>query len=159
MERAGVVLIWIGTGSDRQAFNRMLEYSIGEDDRFDPGRFCKAAGVESYDSDIFGRRFYPKRIAWPPLLFNEAPDIASRVGPTYRRRTDTSRYEYDRPKALSVDGFGFTILGCLNVPPYDNEPRTLNVDPASAGNATMSLGSQVKGRSEPNRSLKPKRAT
>ncbi len=84
MERAGAVLIWIGTGSDRQAFNRMLEYSIGEDDRFDPGRFCKAAGVESYDPDIFGRQFYPKRIAWPSLLFNEAPDIASWAGPTYR---------------------------------------------------------------------------
>ena len=68
-------------------------------------------------------------------------------------------YEYDGPEALSVDGFDFTILGCLNVPPYDNEPRTLNVGPGSAGNATMSLGSRVKGRSEANRSLKPKRAT
>ena len=68
-------------------------------------------------------------------------------------------YEYDRPKALSLDGFYFTILGCLNVPPYDTEPRTLNIGRGRAGNATMILGSQVKGRSEANRSLKPKRAT
>jgi hypothetical protein len=128
MERAGVVVIWIGTGSDQQASNRMLEYSIGEDDRFDPGRNCKAAGVESYNPDIFGRRFYPKRIAWPSLLSKEAPDIASRVEALMPDIPPPNcyvlLYEYDGPKALSVDGFDFTILGCLNVPPYDNEPSS-----------------------------------
>lgn len=125
MEKAGVVSIWVGTGHDRGAFSRMLEYRIEDDDFFDPGRFCQAAGISSYDPDIFGGRYYPKPITRPSLLFKDAPDVADRIStltpdmPPSNCYVLLYEYAYEGPKSFRVDGFEFTFLGCLDVPPYD----------------------------------------
>lgn len=78
MEMEGVVSVWIGVGIGNESFSRLLEYQITDDGNFKACDFCQAIGVDSYDPDDFGGRYFPKVITRPKILFH-GTELSSKV--------------------------------------------------------------------------------
>lgn len=120
MKRKGFVSVWVGRGENRRTFNQLLEYRITEDGlgEFEACSFCREYGIGSYDPDLFGGRFFPKKIGFK-LLFHEttfALEVASAcanacVAPAncYVLLHD---YQYDgKQKDVELAGFSFSFVG------------------------------------------------
>ena len=63
---------WIGSGGSREELNEILEYSIGDNGLGDfvASPFCRFIGIDHYDPDYFGGRYFPRAMDNLRLLFN-----------------------------------------------------------------------------------------
>jgi hypothetical protein len=121
MQKTGVFSVWLGRGSSEDAFHELLEYSIDESGNFRPAPFCRAVGIDEYDPDGFGGRYYSKPLPARLLLRDH------RIPSEFVARLDASDVEANCCVALydeefqgapsqTVDGFRFWYLGSF---PYE----------------------------------------
>lgn len=66
---------WIGRGGSRAELNQLLEYSISDNGLgdFQPSPFCDHIGVQRYEPELLGGRYFPLPIDNLRLLFHGSP--------------------------------------------------------------------------------------
>ena len=122
MKKEGIASIWIGKGKSRETFNQLLAYRITEDGmgEFEACRFCQALGIDDYDPDYFGGKFFPKDLTRLDLLFHGEPilsELKARWPTILPANCHVGLYNYEyagRKKEFTIEGFKFIFLGCFD---------------------------------------------
>ena len=110
---------WIGSGDSDLEFDKLLKYSIDDNGlgEFVASDFCKLIGINHYYPELFGGRFFPKKLEKLSMLFRGDPFLEKlKKENQYIPASNcivslVYKNEITEPKTFTTGSFSFYLLG------------------------------------------------